>query len=211
MTLQLGDIAPNFHAETTDGPLTFHEWSGESWVLLFSHPADFTPVCTTELGRVAQLKPEFAKRNVKLICISVDTMEHHQAWVSDIGETQGTAVNFPIIADPERKIALDYDMIHPNASATASVRAVYLIDPEKRIRLILIYPMAAGRNFDEILRATDAIQYGDDFSVATPVNWQRGDDVIIPLSIDDETAKTKFPKGWHAPKPYLRITPDPSA
>ena len=209
--LRLGDIAPDFDAATTDGDINFHEWAGDNWVVLFSHPADFTPVCTTELGRTAALNGEFQKRGVKPIAVSVDSLEDHKAWASDIGETQGTDLNFPIIADPEKKVANLYDMIHPNAATTHTVRSVFIIDPSKKIRLTLTYPASCGRNFDEIIRVIDAMQLSDKYNVATPVDWKDGDDVIIPPSIKTEDISEKdYPKGFTEVKPYLRTTPDPS-
>ena len=209
MAVRLGDEAPDFQADTTDGPVSFHEWLGSSWGILFSHPKDFTPVCTTELGLVAKLKPEFDKRNVKVIGLSVDPVESHERWEKDIEETQGTAVNFPMIGDPDRKIADLYDMIHPAASDTNTVRSVFVIGPDKKVKLTLTYPAATGRNFDEILRVVDSLQLTANYSVATPGNWKDGDDVIIAGSVSDEDAKAKFPNGWKAPKPYLRIVPQP--
>jgi len=209
MSVQLGDIAPDFEADTTDGPIRFHEWLGDKWGILFSHPRDFTPVCTTELGYVARLKPDFEKRNVKVIGLSIDPVDSHKKWASDIAETQGTALNFPIVADPDRKVAGLYGMIHPKHDEVYTVRTVFLIDPSKKIRLTLTYPQTAGRNFDEILRVIDSLQLTDGYSVSTPVNWKPGDDVIIVPSVTDEVAKGKFPKGWKALKPYLRLTPDP--
>lgn len=209
--LRLGDDAPNFDAPTTDGDINFYEWAGDNWVVLFSHPADFTPVCTTELGRAAALNGEFQKRGVKPICISVDDVEDHKAWASDIGETQGTELNFPIIGDENKKVAELYDMIHPNAATTHTVRSVFIIDPKKKVRLILTYPASVGRNFDEILRAIDALQLTDEYNVATPVDWKDGDDVIIPPSIKTEDISEKdYPKGFTEIKPYLRITPQPN-
>ena len=209
--LRLGDTAPNFDAPTTEGDINFYDWAGDNWVVLFSHPADFTPVCTTELGRAAALNGEFQKRGVKPICISVDNVEDHKAWASDIGETQGTALNFPIIGDEDKKVAELYDMIHPNAATTHTVRSVYLIDSDKKIRLILTYPASTGRNFDEILRAIDAIQLADEYNIATPVDWKDGDDVIIPPSIKTEDISEKdYPKGFTEIKPYLRTTPQPN-
>jgi thioredoxin-dependent peroxiredoxin len=209
-TLRLGDIAPDFTQDSTEGPIEFHKWLGDKWGVLFSHPRDFTPVCTTELGYTAKLKGEFDKRNVKAIAVSVDPVQDHKAWVGDIEETQGTKVNFPILADPDKKVSNLYDMIHPNASDTATVRSVFIIDPRKKIRLILTYPASTGRNFDEILRVIDSLQLTDNYSVATPVNWKQGDDVIIVPSLQDpELIKKKFPKGFKAVKPYLRITPQP--
>lgn len=210
MTLRLGDIAPNFEQSSTIGRINFHEWAGDAWVILFSHPADFTPVCTTELGLTAKLKPEFEKRNVKAIALSVDPVDKHQAWLSDIEETQHTIVGFPIIADQDKKVTALYDMIHPNQSETATVRSLFVIDPNKKVRLIITYPMSTGRNFDEVLRVVDALQLTDRYTVATPGNWKPGDDVIIPLTVQDpELIKQKYPKGFKAPKPYLRITPQP--
>ena len=210
MALRLGDEAPNFQAETTEGSIDFHEWIGESWAILFSHPADYTPVCTTELGYTAKLKPEFEKRGVKIIAISVDPLEDHHGWISDINETQNTTVNFPIIADPDRAVATAYDMIHPNAAEKFTVRSVFVIDPNKKIRLTITYPPATGRNFDEILRVVDALQLTDNHSVATPVNWQDGDDCIVVPTLSDEDAMAKFPKGFTTIKPYLRVTPQPN-
>lgn len=209
--LRLGDDAPNFDAPTTDGDINFYDWAGDSWVVFFSHPADFTPVCTTELGRAAALNGEFQKRNVKPICISVDNVKDHKAWASDIGETQGTELNFPIIGDENKKVAELYDMIHPNAATTHTVRSVFIIDPKKKIRLVLTYPASVGRNFDEILRAIDALQLTDEYNVATPVDWKDGDDVIIPPSIKTEDISEKdYPKGFTEIKPYLRTTPQPN-
>ena len=209
MTLQLGDTAPDFEADTTDGTLKFHEWMSDDWAVLFSHPADFTPVCTTELGEVARLKPEFDKRGVKVIGLSVDPLEDHRAWAGDIAETQGHALNFPLIADPDREIADLYGMIHPNADNTFTVRSVFIIGPDKKVKLTLTYPASTGRNFEEILRIIDSLQLTADHSVATPVNWQQGEDVIIVPSLSDEEAREKFPKGWETVKPYLRVTPQP--
>jgi thioredoxin-dependent peroxiredoxin len=209
MAIRLGDIAPDFSAETTSGPLQFHEWLGSSWGVLFSHPKDFTPVCTTELGAVAKLKGEFDKRNVKVIGLSVDPVSDHVRWVGDIEETQGTALNFPLIGDPDRKISQLYDMIHPNANDTLTVRSVFVIGPDKKVKLSITYPASTGRNFDEILRVIDSLQLTAKHSVATPVNWQHGQDVIIVPSVSDEDAKTKFPGGWKTLKPYLRIVPQP--
>jgi alkyl hydroperoxide reductase subunit AhpC len=218
MSLRIGDEAPNFTADTTEGKINFHEWIGKGWAILFSHPKDFTPVCTTELGYMARLQPEFSKRDTKIIGLSVDSVEDHKKWSKDIEETQGAAVNYPLIGDPQLKIAKLYDMLPADASGdaksrtpanNATVRSVFLIGPDKQIKLILTYPMSAGRNFDEVLRVLDAIQLNAKHNVATPVNWKRGDDVIIPTSIPDEQAKTKFPAGWKAPRPYLRITPQP--
>jgi alkyl hydroperoxide reductase subunit AhpC len=210
MAIRLGDVAPDFEAQTTEGPLRFHQWLGNSWGILFSHPKDFTPVCTTELGEVARLKPEFDKRNTKVLALSVDSVDDHKRWSADIEETQGTRPNYPLIADPDRKIATLYDMIHPNASDTLTVRSVYIIGPDKKIKLTLTYPASAGRNFDEILRVLDSLQLTANHSVATPVNWKDGDDVIIVPSLSDAQAKEKFPKGFKTVKPYLRITPQPN-
>ena len=211
MTLRLGDTAPDFEQDSSVGRIKFHEWAGNSWVVLFSHPADFTPVCTTELGLTAKLKPEFDKRNVKAIALSVDPAESHKTWIKDIEETQNTVVGFPIIADADRKVATLYDMIHPEQSATATVRTLFVIDPNKKIRLSLTYPMSTGRNFDEVLRVIDALQLTDAHTVATPGNWKNGDDVIIPLTVQDpEVIKQKYPKGYTAARPYLRVTPQPN-
>ena len=210
MALRLGDIAPDFQADTTDGPISFHEWIGDSWAVLFSHPKDFTPVCTTELGYVARCKPDFDKRGVKVIGLSVDQTDSHKRWAEDIKETQGAALNFPVIADPDHKIAELYDMIHPEISDVFTVRSVFVIGPDKKIKLMITYPASTGRNFDEILRVIDSLQLTAKYSVATPVNWKDGDDVIIVPSLSDEAAKEKFPGGWRAPKPYLRITPQPN-
>ena len=210
MAIRLGDEAPDFTADTTEGTLTFHEWLGDSWGILFSHPKDFTPVCTTELGYVAKLKPEWDKRNVKVIGLSVDSSENHDKWSQDIEETQGARVNFPLIGDPERKVSDLYDMIHPNASDTVTVRTVFVVGPDKKVKATLTYPQSAGRNFDEILRLVDSLQLSAGYSVSTPVNWKDGEDVIIMPSVSDDDAKTKFPKGWKAIKPYLRVTPQPN-
>jgi alkyl hydroperoxide reductase subunit AhpC len=211
MTLRLGDTAPDFTQDSSIGQIHFHEWAGNSWVVLFSHPADFTPVCTTELGLTAKLKPEFDKRNVKAIALSVDPAESHKSWIKDIEETQNTVVGFPIIADADRKVATLYDMIHPQASATATVRSLFVIDPNKKVRLSITYPMSTGRNFDEVLRVIDALQLTDAYTVATPGNWKDGDDVIIPLTVQDpEVLKQKYPKGFTAARPYLRVTPQPN-
>ena len=209
MTLQLGDTAPDFEADTTDGTLKFHEWMSDDWAVLFSHPADFTPVCTTELGEVARLKPEFDKRGVKVIGLSVDPLEDHRSWAGDIAETQGHALNFPLIADPDREIADLYGMIHPQADDTLTVRSVFVIGSDKKVKLTLTYPASTGRNFEEILLVIDSLQLTADHSVATPVNWQHGEDVIIVPSLSDEEAREKFPKGWETVKPYLRVTPQP--
>ena len=209
MAIRLGDIAPDFSAITTQGPVKFHEWLGSSWGVLFSHPKDFTPVCTTELGETARLKPEFDKRNVKVMGLSVDPADSHSKWADDIKETQGHALNFPLVADADRKVSNLYDMIHPNADNTLTVRSVFIIDPNKKVRLILTYPASTGRNFDEILRVIDSMQLTDKHSVATPVNWKAGGDVIIVPSLSDDDAKKKFPGGWKPVKPYLRIVPQP--
>ncbi len=211
MSLRLGDAAPDFTQESSEGQISFHKWLGDSWGVLFSHPADFTPVCTTELGLTAKLKDEFAKRNVKVIALSVDPVDSHKKWINDINETQNTTVNFPIIADADRKVANLYDMIHPNASATATVRSLFVIDPKKVIRLIITYPASTGRNFDEVLRVIDSLQLTEYHSVATPGNWKNGDDVVIVPSLQDpEVLKQKFPKGFKALRPYLRMTPQPN-
>jgi alkyl hydroperoxide reductase subunit AhpC len=209
MTLRLGDIAPDFTAPTTQGTISFHEWLGDSWGVLFSHPKDFTPVCTTELGYVAKLLPEFTARNTKVIGLSVDPVESHERWETDIAETQGTAVNFPMIGDPDRTVADLYDMIHPNASDTFTVRSVFVIGPDKKVKLTLTYPASTGRNFDEILRVIDSLQLTAKHKVATPANWKQGEDVIIGAVVSDEEAATLFPNGWTALKPYLRIVPQP--
>jgi alkyl hydroperoxide reductase subunit AhpC len=210
MAIRLGDLAPNFQAETTEGPIDFHAYLGESWGILFSHPKDFTPVCTTELGAVAKRKADFDARGVKVLAVSVDDLASHQAWVGDINETQGTAMNFPIIADPERVVASLYDMIHPNADDTFTVRSVFVIGPDKKVKLTLTYPAATGRNFDEILRVVDALQLTAKYSVATPANWKDGDDCIVVPSIPTEQIPAKFPKGYTLIKPYLRTTPQPN-
>ncbi len=204
MSIQLGQIAPDFEAETTQGMIRFHEWLGDSWGVLFSHPKDFTPVCTTELGETARLKPEFDRRGVKVIGLSVDPIASHGLWEADIKETQGHAVNFPMIADPERKVAALYDMVHPEADPSITVRTVFVIDPNKKIRLFMVYPPSTGRNFDEILRVIDSLQLTDRTKLATPVNWRPGERGIIPPSIPDEKARELFPQGWEAKKPYLR-------
>ena len=210
MTIRLGDQAPDFEQDTSVGKIRFHEWAGDSWVVLFSHPADFTPICTTELGLTAKLKGEFDKRNVKAIAVSVDPKDSHLDWIKDIDETQQTRVEFPIIADADRKVSTLYDMIHPGQSTTVTVRTVFIIDPKKTVRLTLTYPLNVGRNFDEILRVIDALQLVDRHGVATPGNWRDGDDVVIPTSIQDEAViKEKFPKGYKALRPYLRLTPQP--
>jgi alkyl hydroperoxide reductase subunit AhpC len=211
MSLRLGDTAPDFVQESSEGTIRFHEWLGDSWGVLFSHPADFTPVCTTELGLTAKLKDEFAKRNVKVVALSVDPVESHKKWIEDINDTQNTKVNFPIIADGDRKVATLYDMIHPNASATATVRSLFVIDPKKVVRLIITYPASTGRNFDEVLRVIDSLQLTEYHSVATPGNWKNGDDVVIVPSLQDpELIKQKFPKGYKMLRPYLRMTPQPN-
>lgn len=209
MALQLGDIAPDFTAQTTEGPIKFHDFIGSSWVVLFSHPKNFTPICTTELGYTAKLKSEFDRRGVKVIGLSVDALTAHGKWAQDIEETQGYGLNFPLIADPDRKIANLYGMIHPNASDTLTVRSVFVIGPDKKIKLTLNYPASTGRNFDEILRVIDSLQLTAKHQVGTPVNWHYGEDVIIASSVSDEDAKKKFPAGWRAPRPYLRIVPQP--
>ena len=210
-TLRLGDTAPDFTQDSTAGPIHFHEWAGNSWVVLFSHPADFTPVCTTELGMTAKLKDDFAKRNVKAIAVSVDPLDSHQGWVNDINETQNCSVQFPILADPDKKVATLYDMIHPNSLANATVRSVFIIDPKKAIRATITYPASTGRNFDEILRVIDSLQLTDSHKVATPVNWKPGDDVVIAPSITDpKELAERFPKGYRALRPYLRLTPQPN-
>lgn len=210
MAIRLGDEAPDFQAETTEGPISFHEWLGNSWGILFSHPKDYTPVCTTELGMVAKMKPEFDRRNVKVIGLSVDPLDSHGGWAKDIEETQGTALNFPLIADHDRRVSDLYDMIHPNANETLTVRSVYVIGPDKKVKLMITYPASTGRNFDEILRVIDSLQLTSNYSVATPVNWKDGDDCIIVPSVSDEQAKEKFPAGWTTVKPYLRMTPQPN-
>lgn len=210
MAIRLGDMAPDFTAETTEGEISFHEWLGDSWGILFSHPKDFTPVCTTELGTVAKIKDEFAARDVKVIAVSVDPIGAHHEWITDINETQSTVVNYPIIADPDRVVADAYDMIHPNADDTLTVRSVFIIDPAKKVRLTLTYPAATGRNFDEILRAVDSLQLTSSFQVATPANWQDGDDCIISNAIPDEELDDRFPKGYETIRPYLRTTPQPN-
>ncbi|MEM6395042.1 MAG: peroxiredoxin [Bacteroidota bacterium] len=210
MPLRLGDTAPNFKAKTTQGEIDFHEWASDSWVVFYSHPADYTPVCTTELGRTAALKEEFAKRGAKVIALSVDPLDSHQGWVKDIEETQGVGMNFPIIADEDKSIAVAYDMIHPNATAKATVRSVFIIDPNKKVRLTLTYPPSTGRNFNELLRVLDSLQLTDNYSVATPADWQDGEDVVISPSIADEDIPDRFPKGHTKIKPYLRTTPQPN-
>jgi thioredoxin-dependent peroxiredoxin len=209
MAVRLGDTAPDFTAQTTEGEINFHDWLGDSWGVLFSHPKDFTPVCTTELGLVAKLKPEFDKRNVKVIGLSVDSIENHGKWADDIKETQGTAVNFPVIGDADKKVSDLYDMIHPNANDTLTVRSVFIIGPDKKVKLNITYPASTGRNFDEILRVIDSLQLTAKHKVATPGNWKNGDDVIIGSAVTDDEAKTLFPGGWTTVKPYLRTLPQP--
>lgn len=209
MTVRLGDDAPDFTAETTEGTINFLDWKGDSWAVLFSHPKDFTPVCTTELGTVARLKPEFDKRSVKPIGLSVDELGNHKDWADDIEETQGTRPNFPIIADTDRKVSDLYDMIHPNANDTLTVRSVYIVGGDNKVKLILTYPASTGRNFDEILRVIDSLQLTAKHAVATPADWQPGDEVIIGAAVTDEEAKERFPEGWRAEKPYLRYVPQP--
>jgi alkyl hydroperoxide reductase subunit AhpC len=211
MTIQLGDTAPDFTADTTSGPIRFHEYLGSSWGVLFSHPKDFTPVCTTELGRVAALKSEFDKRNCKVVGLSVDSLESHKGWIGDIQETQGTALNFPLIADPDRKVSMLYGMIHPKANETFTVRSVFVIGPDKKVKLTITYPASTGRNFDEILRVIDSLQLTSKHQVATPVDWNRGQSVIIAPAVSNADAKAKWPGGWQELKPYLRLIPDPGA
>jgi alkyl hydroperoxide reductase subunit AhpC len=211
MAIRLGDDAPNFTADTTEGKIDFHQWLGNGWGVLFSHPADFTPVCTTELGLLAKLKGEFEKRNVKVIAISVDPLEAHKGWIADINETQQTKVNFPLIADPDRKVAMLYDMIHPNASEKFTVRSVFVIGPDKKVKLTLTYPASTGRNFAELLRVIDSLQLTAKYKLATPADWKQGQDCIIVPAVNDEEAKQLFPKGFRAVKPYLRYTSPPSA
>lgn len=210
MALRIGDEAPDFTVETTEGQIKFHDWIGNGWAVLFSHPADYTPVCTTELGYMARIKPEFDRRNVKIIGISVDGLDDHKGWIQDINETQNTTVNYPMIADPDRKVATLYDMIHPNADNSLTVRSVFVIGPDKKIKLTLTYPASTGRNFDEILRAIDSLQLTAQHQVATPVNWKDGEDCVIVPSISNEEAEQKFPKGFRIIKPYLRMTPQPN-
>ncbi|WP_370280442.1 peroxiredoxin [Pontibacterium sp.] len=217
MSIRIGDDAPDFTAETTEGTIKFHEWIGDSWAILFSHPKDFTPVCTTELGYMAKLKPEFDKRNTKIIGLSIDPVSDHEAWVGDIEETQGHAVNYPMIGDPDLTVAKLYDMIHPNASGAqprtavdnATIRSVFVIGPDKKVKATLTYPMSTGRNFDEVLRLLDSCQLTMAHKVATPVNWKQGEDVIIVPAVSDDEARKRFPDGWKAPKPYMRIVPQP--
>jgi len=210
MSLRLGDVAPNFKAQTTAGEIDFYEYLGNGWGVLFSHPADYTPVCTTELGKTALLAEEFAKRNVKVLAVSVDPMDKHDGWVKDINETQNTTVNFPLIADQDRKVADLYDMIHPNASATATVRSLFIIGPDKQVKLIITYPASTGRNFVEVLRVIDSLQLTANYSVATPADWKHGEDVIVVPAVTTEDAIKKFPKGVKVVKPYLRYTPQPN-
>ena len=210
MSLRLGDTAPDFTAETTQGPVKFHDWIGDSWAILFSHPRDYTPVCTTELGYVARLKGDFDKRGVKCMGLSIDPVDSHKGWMNDIKETQGHLPTFPVVADPERKVANLYGMMHPAHDEVYTVRTVFVIDPKKKIRLMITYPQTTGRNFDEILRVIDSLQLTDGYRVATPVNWKQGEDVIIVPAVSDEEAKRKFPKGWKTLKPYLRLTPQPN-
>lgn len=209
MSIRLGDMAPDFKQDSTDGTIQFHEWLGDSWGVLFSHPKTFTPVCTTELGEVARLKGEFDKRNVKVLALSVDSAADQKRWEDDIAETQGQKVNFPMIADADRSVSDLYGMIHPNASDTLTVRTVYVIDPNKKVRLMLTYPASTGRNFEEILRTVDSLQLTENHKVATPVNWRDGDKVIIVPSLSDDDAKKRFPDGWETKKPYLRVVPQP--
>jgi alkyl hydroperoxide reductase subunit AhpC len=209
-TLRLGDIAPDFEAETTQGKIKFHDWLGDSWGVLFSHPADFTPVCTTELGTVANYYPEFVKRNAKVIALSVDGLDSHHEWIKDINETQNTSVNFPVIADEDKRVATLYDMIHPNANESFTVRSVFIIGPDKKIKLTLTYPASTGRNFDELLRVIDSLQLTAKYSVATPANWKDGEKVVISPAVKDEEIAEKFPKGHERIKPYLRMTPQPN-
>jgi alkyl hydroperoxide reductase subunit AhpC len=209
MALRLGDVAPDFKATTTIGDISFHDFLGNSWGILFSHPADYTPVCTTELGRTAKLKSEFDRRNVKVLAVSVDSIDKHHGWVNDINETQNTSVNFPIIADADRNVATLYDMIHPNESATATVRSLFIIGPDKKLKLSITYPASTGRNFNEVLRVIDSLQLTANYSVATPADWNQGDDVIVVPAVSTEDAQKKFPKGLRIIKPYLRYTPQP--
>ena len=210
MAVRLGDDAPNFTAETTEGTVNLYDYLGDGWGMLFSHPKDFTPVCTTELGAFAKRKAEFDKRNVKMIGVSVDPLDSHHGWAKDIEETQGSALNYPLIADPDHKVADLYDMIHPNANDTLTVRSVFIIGPDKKVKLTLTYPASTGRNVDEVIRVLDSLQLTDEYKVATPVNWTDGEDVIIVPALSDEDAKSRFPKGWKALKPYLRVTPQPN-
>jgi len=210
MTIRLGDTAPDFTAETTEGTIEFHQWLGDGWGILFSHPKDYTPVCTTELGRVANLKGEFEKRNVKVIAVSVDPLESHKGWINDINETQSCTMNYPIIADPDRNVATMYGMIHPNALDNLTVRSVFIIGPDKKVKLQLTYPASTGRNFDEILRVIDSLQLTANYQVATPADWKQGDDCVVVPAIKTEDIPAKFPKGFKEVKPYLRMTPQPN-
>ena len=210
MSLRIGDVAPDFVAPSTEGEIRFHEWMGDQWAVLFSHPRDFTPVCTTELGAVAKLKNEFAKRGVKVIGLSVDGVSDHERWSKDIEDTQGVKLNFPLLADPDRKVAMQYDMIHPNASDNVTVRSVFVIDSNKKVRLTITYPQSAGRNFGEILRTIDSLQLTTNHQVSTPADWKPGEDVIIVPAVTDDEAKKKYPEGWRTEKPYLRYVPDPT-
>ena len=210
MAIRLGDVAPNFTAETTAGSIEFHKWKGKDWAVLFSHPKDYTPVCTTELGQVAKLKPQFTKRGIKVIGLSVDGVADHEGWSKDIEATQGVKLNFPLLADPDRVVADKYDMIHPRADDTFTVRSVFVIDENKKVRLTLTYPASTGRNFDEILRTIDSLKLTSNHQVATPVNWKHGEDVIISPAVSNEDAKVKYPGGWREEKPYLRYVGDPS-
>ncbi|MGP0565914.1 peroxiredoxin [Nitrospina sp. 32_T5] len=210
MAIRLGDTAPDFSAETTEGNINFHEWLGDSWGIFFSHPKDYTPVCTTELGRVANLKKEFEKRNVKVIALSVDPLDSHKGWINDINETQNCSMNYPIVADPDRKVAQMYDMIHPNALDNMTVRSVFIIGPDKKVKLTLTYPASTGRNFDELLRVIDSLQLTANYSVATPADWKNGEDCVVVPAIKTEDIPAKFPKGFKEIKPYLRMTPQPN-
>lgn len=210
MSIRLGDIAPDFEADTTMGPIRFHEWKRGSWAILFSHPKDFTPVCTSELGRVAALKPEFERRNTRVLALSVDAVETHERWVSDISDVTGAIINFPIIGDPDRRIAALYDMIHPNVSETQTVRSMFIVGPDNRVKLTLAYPVTTGRSIDEILRVLDALQLTADYAVATPADWKQGEDVVIAPTVSDDDARRRFPRGFVAPKPYYRVTPQPN-
>jgi alkyl hydroperoxide reductase subunit AhpC len=210
MAIQIGDIAPDFTQESTEGTIKFHDWLGGKWGILFSHPKDFTPVCTTELGYVSKIKGEFEKRNAKVVAVSVDGVDSHKKWIGDIEETQKTKLNYPILGDADRKVSDAYGMIHPKANDTLTVRSVFFIDPSKKVRAMITYPASTGRNFDEIVRVLDSLQLTDSYKVATPANWKNGDDCIIVTSVSDEEAKTKFPKGWKTLRPYLRVTPQPN-
>ena len=210
MAVRLGDVAPDFQADTSEGKMKFHEWLGSSWGVLFSHPADFTPVCTTELGAVAKLRSEFDKRNVKVVALSADPLDAHEKWIGDINETQKTEVNFPLIADPKFEVANLYDMVHPNVTDKFTVRSVFIIGPDKKVKLTITYPASTGRNFDEILRVIDSLQLTANYSVATPANWKHGEDVVITAAVKDEEIPTRFPKGHQRIKPYLRMTPQPN-